>query len=181
MDKKILISIFAIVIILLTLGVYFSYKQQKEINQLKKIITAGENSTTGDVIPLSQRELGEMEEETKKEQYNDLISELTYVSGTIKSVSGEAIVIEAYVPDYNGLANKNTTEALAIPIKNKEITVKLEDDTKFVEIEKNKLKQGDSISVSSSESIYGKDSFIAKTISYVNIEEEKTSDNKDAQ
>ena len=152
-----------LIIIIFVIGGIVIYKQQLELKSL---------STNIDILLIKngitpQSILEEVEEDKKTEVVQareSLIENIKSISGEIKKINGDTLVIDAQIQDLEDFDPFNPEPVTTI---NKTIKVLISDETKFINTDKQTIKLGDFIVVMTTNSVMEEASIEALEISLV--------------
>lgn len=163
-DKKIIIILLGVLIVMNIAGGIFLIRQQKTISQLR--VVSGLDAGLG--VKQTSVELSEeVKAKISETQLQTMVAEQKTVTGVITKISGNTITVSALVEALDKLKGADLSQSQNIPLESKTLVITVNGNTKFENKKLSALAQGDSILVSSDSSVVGKTEITASSISYM--------------
>jgi hypothetical protein len=140
--------LFAIVLVFLIALAILLYKQQKTIDQLSNVSK----------VPLENANIAQIDRDQKNSE-----AKIKFIEGKLISVSGNVLVVEAQMPDWQKMKEPRDASKTDLTIK-KIFTVTVSDKTQYLANKLDGIKAGDTVEVASNELVYQTDKLTAALV-----------------
>jgi|GEM_PF-4948171 len=170
-NKKAVAIIISLLTIIIFVGVYAFYRQNKEMEMLKTMHIPNAVSTSEvsikDIAGTGDNESMSVVHNQSLEIKKHLSGRTVDIIGTIKDISGQYITAEASVVDFSKLDTLDYSISQDLPMTVKTYKLKIIDNTVFIKMDPVDLKVDKKIRVIANEKIYITDELTAVSIELV--------------
>lgn len=181
MNNKTIISLLSILLVFNIAGALIIWVQNGKIKELQNNFSLASNLKTEQpqTKVLMDDENKEIKETENQKQFEKLIDQENFITGIVESISDETITIKTLMKQFDELKGVDLNQSYQVNLKEAEYVVAIDQQTQFDGVKKADLKVGDKIKAENDSTIYGKENFTAKKITYLKVEEpEKNGENK---
>ncbi|KKQ44206.1 MAG: hypothetical protein US63_C0031G0006 [Candidatus Moranbacteria bacterium GW2011_GWC2_37_8] len=168
MNNKLIILLLAVILCLNVIGGGVLYFQKKELSDLRSKysnISLLQDSSAAKAV--TGEELVKIKDKLAELQFKSLVDSEKQIQGTIVNISNDSMTVKTQIKELDKLKDVDLTQGYIVESKDVEYVVAFDANTNFDSREKAALKQGDLIRAESDQTIYGKDTFVAKAITYL--------------
>lgn len=168
MSNKLVILLLAVMLCLNIVGGYMLFSQNKRINNLSgQLVSSSFSQKSGlDAKEISAEEFQKIKQDVNELQFRSIVEGERQIIGSISNISADSITIKSLVKQFDELKGIDLNQPYALNSKEVEYKISIDGQTAFEGRDKSALQIGDQIKAESDQSIYGKETFIAKKITY---------------